>query len=515
MKNRTKRFARTIVDSNKECKQHMQYRSRSVVAGAALVAAGAVGGAWITAKTGHFPFSIQDVPAAAQTTAAEPEVSFRAGFGAVVKKVQPAVVSITSTTDAVRTESRRGSRGLDLRDFFGENGAIPFEMPQAPKQGLGSGVIVSADGYILTNHHVIDGADRVKVAMQDHREFTAKVVGKDPQTDVAVLKIDATNLPHADFGNSDSVQVGDIVLALGNPFGIGQTVTMGIVGATHRDTGERIEEYEDFIQTDAAINPGNSGGALVNIKGELIGINTAILSRSGGNQGVGFAIPARNARNIMDQILKTGKVSRGHMGVLIQPVTAAIAKQFELPGEARGALISDVTENSPAQRAGLQAGDIVTELNGTPISDSSNLRVRIAGLSPDTTARLKIFRNGSIRDVNVVLGTQPGTERASNDSGTASSDGPRLGISVEPASRSRGRSSGLVVIDVLPGSAAQEAGLREGDVILEVNRKSVSDPVEFQRLVRTAGNSTVLLYVESTATNGGATGKHYVPVQPR
>lgn len=501
--------------------QPMNFRNRSVLAGAALVAVGAVAGAWVTAKTGQFPFSYSQVPAAAQAKA-QPEVSFRAGFGGIVKKVQPAVVSVLSTTNPRRAVVRGNQNlpnGFDLRDLFGGN--VPFDAPQGPQQGLGSGVVVTADGYIVTNNHVVDGADQVKVSMQDGREFTAKVVGKDAQSDVAVVKIEASGLPHVEFGNSDTVEVGDIVLAMGNPFGIGQTVTMGIVGATHRNTAQRIEEYEDFIQTDAAINPGNSGGALVNIEGELIGINTAIMSRSGGNQGVGFAIPAKTARNVMDQLIKNGKVSRGHMGVTIQSVNSAIAKQFGLSGTS-GALVSDVTDNSPAERAGLKAGDIITEVNGSRIADSADLRVRIAALNPGAAAKLKVFRDGAERDMSVTLGSQPGQEVAANGAGPASADGPRLGVSVEPASRSgRNRGAGLVITEVAQGSAAEEAGLRSGDVILEVNRKAVSDPAEFQKIVRGSAKDALLLYVESgsdTNNNRGpqrASGRHFVTVQPR
>jgi serine protease Do len=501
----------------------MNFRNRSVLAGAALVAVGAVVGAWVTAKTGQFPFSYNQVPAAAQSTAtADPDVSFKAGFGAIVKKVQPAVVSIVSTTNARRVESsnRRGQQnlpdGFDLREFFG-GGNVPFDVPQGPRQGLGSGVIVTADGYIVTNNHVVEGADTVRVSLQDAREFTAKVIGKDADSDVAVLKIDATGLPYMNFGNSDTVEVGDIVLAMGNPFGIGQTVTMGIVGATHRNTRERIEAYEDFIQTDAAINPGNSGGALVSVKGELIGINTAIMSRSGGNQGVGFAVPAKTAKYVMDQLIKNGKVSRGRMGVVIQSLNSGISKQFGYKGNA-GALVSDVEDGSPADRAGLKAGDIITEVNGSHVIDSADLRVRIAGMTPGSTAKLKVFRDGADRDVNVTLGSQPGQESASTGAGPATADGPRLGLSVEPASKSgRNRTSGLVITDVAQGSAAEEAGLRSGDVILEVNRKAVSDPAEFQKIVRGSANESILLYVESSSDRGTQKGaaRHFVTVQPR
>ncbi|MEO5924044.1 MAG: DegQ family serine endoprotease [Bryobacteraceae bacterium] len=494
----------------------MKLRNRSVLAGAALVAVGAVVGAWVTAKTGQFPFSYSHVPAAAQSNA-DLDVSFKSGFGAVVKKVQPAVVSVLSTTNAKRVQSRRGQQelpdGFDLRDFFGGGGNLP-DMQQGPKQGLGSGVIVSADGYIVTNNHVVDGADTVKVSLQDDREFTAKVIGKDADSDVAVLKIEASGLPHVNFGNSDTVEVGDIVLAMGNPFGIGQTVTMGIVGATHRNTREGIEAYEDFIQTDAAINPGNSGGALVNIKGDLVGINTAIISRGGGNQGVGFAIPAKTASNVMDQLVKNGKVSRGRMGVQIQSMNSDMAKQFGL-SSARGALVGDVEEGSPAEKAGLKAGDVVTQVNGSHIADSADLRVRIAALAPGTTAKLKVLREGTERDINVVLGSQKAEEQASNGSGPAIPEGPRLGVSVEPATKlNRGRTAGLVIASVAQGSAAEEAGLRQGDVILEVNRKVVSDPAEFANVVRSA-KEPLLLYVESNGAQKGAAGRHFVTVQPR
>jgi serine protease Do len=513
----------------------MSFRNRSLLAGVAFAAIGAVAGAWVTAKTGQFPFSYSHVPAAAaeqKSSAqvnADVDVSFKTGFGPIVKKVQPAVVSVLSTTNAKRTQQpRRGQSQQDVPDifrrFFGDNG-VPFDAPeeQGRRQGLGSGVIVSQDGYIVTNNHVVDDADNVKVSMQDGREFTAKVIGKDADSDVAVIKIEASGLPHLNFANSDSVEVGDIVLAMGNPFGIGQTVTMGIVGATHRNTNQGIEEYEDFIQTDAAINPGNSGGALVNLKGELIGINTAILSRSGGNQGVGFAIPSKTAENVMNQIVKNGKVSRGFLGVVIQPVTPAIAKQFNLPAGTRGALVGDVTSGGAADKAGMKAGDIITEVNGSKVTDSADLRVQIASLNPQSTAHLKAFRDGNERDFNVVLGTREADKAASrNEGGQDSNAGPHLGISVQPASQGRSvrgnasRTTGLVITSVEQGSAADEAGLQQGDIILEVNRKPVSDPAEFTKLVRASANEPLLLYVE-TQDRGpqGNAGKHFVTVQPR
>ena len=257
----------------------------------------------------------------------------------------------------------------------------------------------------------------------------------------------------------------------------------------------------------------------MNLKGELIAINTAILSRSGGNQGVGFAIPARTARNVMDQIVKHGKVSRGFMGVTIQPVTASIAKQFKFDGGARGALVGDVSPGSPAEKAGLKAGDIITEVNGGKVTDAADLRVQIAGMSPQSTAKLRVFRDGKEQDMNVVLGSQPGQEVASSDRSAGQTEGPKLGVSVEPASRSgRGRTSGLVITNVAQGSAAEEQGLRAGDIILEVNRKAVNDPAEFQKMVRDSANESLLLYVESSSDRGtqkGASARHFVTVQPR
>ncbi|MEO8098460.1 MAG: Do family serine endopeptidase [Acidobacteriota bacterium] len=499
----------------------MKLRNRSVLAGAAFAAVGAVGGAWITAQTQHFPFSYAQVPAAAQSSA-DPDVSFRTGFGAVVKKVQPAVVSITSTTNAKVSQNRRQNlpEGFDLREFFG-NGASPFDAPQGPRQGMGSGVITTADGYIVTNNHVVDGADKVSVRLEDGREFTAKVIGKDSKSDVAVVKIDASGLPHVAIGNSDSVEVGDIVLAMGTPFGVGQTVTMGIVGATHRNTGGEIEEYEDFIQTDAAINPGNSGGALVNLKGELIGINTAIMSRSGGNQGVGFAIPVKTVNNVMQQIVKTGKVSRGYMGVTIQSINPEIARQFGMKSDVHGALIGDVNAGSPADKAGLKSGDIVIGLDGNRVADQPDLRLKIASLNPNSTAHLKVFRDGSEKEFAVVLGAQPSEDASAATPGSQSSDGPRLGISVETSQQRLGRngqSNGLTITNVAAGSAAEAAGLRSGDVILEVNRKVVTDPAEFTKMVRASANEPLLLWVESGSDRQGgnrATGRHYVTVQPR
>jgi serine protease Do len=428
--------------------------------------------------------------------------ALQTSFAPVVQKVMPSVVNVFSSRKV------QNDRNVEpffndpmFRRFFGDDfqGRAPIPR-ERQERSLGSGVIVSRDGYIVTNAHVVDGATDVKVSLSDKREYPARVVGKDSKTDLAVLKIEQAGVPALSFGDSSKVLVGDLVLALGNPFGVGQTVTMGIVSATGRG-GLGIEQYEDFIQTDAAINPGNSGGALVNAQGELIGINTAILSRSGGNQGVGFAIPVSLARNVMDQLIQGGKVTRGFLGVMIQPVTADIAKAFKL-SKAEGALLSDVSAGSPAERAGLKAGDVVTKVDGQSIADSRALQLMIGQLKPGRVVRLSVNRDGNEREYPVTLGEQPGEN---SDSASQSSSNPADraldGVSLEtltPAfAQQLGVSrtmKGVVVRRVDPGSAAAEAGLESGDVILEVNRQPVTTVEQLRRNITSANmDSTILL----------------------
>jgi len=405
---------------------------------------------------------------------------------------------------------------LENDQFFGQLFGNRQFGPEKPRRqhGLGSGVITSRDGYILTNSHVVEGADTVKVALSDRREFTAKVVGADTKADLAVLKIDAKDLPVIAMGDSDQVRAGQFALAVGNPFGVGQTVTMGIIGATGRG-GLGIEDYEDFIQTDAAINPGNSGGALVNVKGELIGINTAILSGgSGGNQGVGFAIPINMAREVMNEIVQHGKVTRGWLGVSVQPVTPEIAQVFHLQGEARGALIGDVTKQSPAEKAGLKSGDIVLSLNGNDVRDSRDLSLKVSRMAPGNTAKLKIFRDGKQFEIAAVLGDVPAEKAVAAIQAGPASSGPRLGVSVQPLTSDLAeelglpaRSTGLVIVDVNSGSPAEEAGLKRGDVVQEVNRKTVASVADFQQAVKADASSPLLL-----AINRGGN-RHFVTVQ--
>jgi len=423
----------------------------------------------------------------------------RNGFAPVVKSVAPAVVNISSSK-VVRTPNQyAGPMDPFFQQFFGGEGERRFNIPRERReQSLGSGVIVAPEGYILTNNHVVDGATNVKVMLADKREFKANVVGTDPKTDVAVLKIDGTNFPSVTIGDSSKVQVGDYALAVGNPFGVGQSVTMGIVSATGR-TNLGIEDYEDFIQTDAPINPGNSGGALVNDRGELVGINTAILSHgSGGNEGIGFAVPVNLARNVMDQILQHGKVTRAYMGIIPQDVTPALAKQFGA-SETKGALVGDVNADSPAAKAGLKRGDIILELNGKPITGSNELRMTISMMSPDTTVNLKVQRDGSQKDVAVKLGELPTPqEEASNHD--AKSGGALEGVQVENLDSQTAKelglpseSKGVVVTDVSPSSPVAETGLRRGDVIQEVNHQPVKNVSEFEQAMKKGGKDSLLL----------------------
>ena len=397
-----------------------------------------------------------------------------------------------------------------FRRFFGDEseGRSPRRNNGTPRQqGIGSGVITTKDGYILTNNHVVEGADEVKVALQDGREFTAKVVGRDPKSDVAVIKIDAKDLPVVPMADSDKVEVGDVVLAVGNPFGIGQTVTTGIVSATGR--AHMGLDYEDFIQTDAAINPGNSGGALVDAEGRLIGINTAILSRSGGNQGIGFAIPVNLARDVMSSLVKDGRVTRGYLGVMIQDVTPAIAKQFDLK-ENSGALVGDVTPKSPAEKAGVKSGDVITEFNGKKVTDSRHLKLEAARIAPGHEVPVTVLREGKTKTLEVIVKEIPGTDRlAKNDQPSNQEDtGTLNGVAVSDLDNHARQQfdlpntvNGVVITDVAPDSAAAEAGLKAGDVILEINKKPVKTAEEAVRLTEKAESKTTLLRVWR---NGGS-----------
>jgi serine protease Do len=431
----------------------------------------------------------------------------RNSFSPVVKKVTPGVVKVFTTTRAHNT-AFNGQPGLDdfFRRFFGDesDGRAPRRNFNMPRQtGIGSGVIVTRDGYILTNNHVVDGADEVKVAMQDGREFTAKVIGRDPKSDVAVIKIDAKDLPTVAMADSDKVEVGDVVLAIGNPFGIGQTVTTGIVSAMGR-AGAVGLDYEDFIQTDAAINPGNSGGALVDAEGRLVGINTAILSRSGGNQGIGFAIPVNLARDVMENLVKDGHVTRGYLGVMIQDLTPGLAREFQLKDNT-GALVGEVTPRSPAEKAGLKAGDIVTEFNGKKVTDSRHLKLEVARIKPGDSVSVKVLRDGASKSFEVTVKEMPGSQelsKADNRGGSKDDNGTLNGVTVgdlDNPTRQQfdipAQVRGVVITEVAPDSAAAEAGLKPGDVILEINRHPVKNAEEAVQLTEKTDNKTTLLRV--------------------
>jgi serine protease Do len=432
-------------------------------------------------------------------------VNFNEGFAAVVEPLLPAVVNI-STSKVVKNQRSESPFFNDpfFRQFFGNPFGDEEQQPREQREhSLGSGVIVSPDGYILTNNHVVEGASDVQVTLSDKRTLKAKIVGTDPRTDIAVLKIPTSNLSTVTLGDSAKAKVGDIVLAIGDPFGIGETVTMGIVSATgRRDLRlEGPEGYEDFIQTDASINPGNSGGALVNTRGELIGINTAIISNGGGgNQGIGFAVPVNMARTVMEQILKTGKVTRGYLGVGIQGVTPDLAKAFSLPS-AEGALVGEVTPDSPGAKAGLQKGDVITALNGQKITDYTDLRLRISQTAPGTPVTLDVYRNGQKQQMKATLGEFP--EKTQTAANTPQGESPALeGVQVEGLSNDIAQqlnlpagTRGVVITRVDPNSAAAEAGLERGDVIQEVNRKAVNNVEQFRAAVRGAANQPLLLLV--------------------
>jgi serine protease Do len=467
-----------------------------------LVAATA--GSLITAAVGAHTQPAPPVASQTAAQAAAPVVSPGGqvlSYAPIVKPATRSVVNIASSKTVKNQEAANNPMFNDpfFRRFFGDDFGPNMVPRERREQSLGSGVIVDPRGYILTNNHVIAGANSIKVFLPDKQELIAHLVGADPKTDIAVLKVDTSNLPALPLGNSSSVEVGDVVFAIGDPFGLGQTVTMGIVSATGRGN-LGIEDYEDFIQTDAAINPGNSGGALIDAHGELIGINTAILSNGvEGNQGVGFAVPINMARQVMDQIIAHGKVVRGWLGVVIQPVSPEMAQAFGLP-EAKGALVGDVMADSPAAHAGLAKGDVIVALNGQPVIESRSLQLKIAQLAPGTKIQLEILRDGKTRTIDATLGSQPGNtaEEEGSQEKTAILDGLTVDQLTPQIARQLNLPSdahGVVVVQVDPGSPAGDAGLQRGDVIQEVNRKPVYNVKGFDDTVRQGGNRPVLLLV--------------------
>jgi serine protease Do len=445
-------------------------------------------------------------------------------FAPAVKRAAPSVVNIFSTRTVREDPDDPMLNNPLFRHFFGEEskGRSNPHARSKRAQGLGSGVICTEDGYILTNYHLVEDSEEIKVGLADGRtEFTGKVIGTDPLTDVAVVKVEGTNLPAITLGNSDSLEIGDVVLAVGNPFGLGQTVTMGIASAVGRG-GFGIEDIENFIQTDASINPGNSGGALVDAEGRLVGINTAILSRTGGNQGIGFAVPINLARSVMERILQNGRVVRGYLGVSIQPLTPELARAFKLPTDQGGALVGDVATNSPAAKAGFREGDVITEYNGKDVTDSRQLRLMITESSPNDQAKMRILRSGKEQDLNATLGelpqavtpavqsSKPRPQAHKSDASQGVLDtivvtdlNGQLRQTLEIPATIRG----ALVAKVEPGSAVYNEGLRSGDVILEINGQRVNDANAAVQIGHKSGGNRALLRVWSKG------GSHYVAIE--
>jgi serine protease Do len=412
-------------------------------------------------------------------------------FITLAKKLKPVVVNISATQTAERRT------GPDRGDPFGELQRRFFGGPprgQPPQQSLGSGFIIDPDGSILTNNHVVDNAQKIVVKLSDQREFDAKIVGRDPKTDIAVIKIDAKgDLPAAALGDSSRLEVGEWVVAIGNPFGLDNTVTAGIISAKGRHIG--AGPYDDFIQTDASINPGNSGGPLINLRGEVIAINTAIFSQSGGNIGIGFATPINLAKEILPQLKSKGKVTRGWLGVSIQEVTPDLATSLGLEHH-RGGLVSDITKNGPAERAGIKTGDVIVQFGDTEIKQANELPALVARLRPETTAQVKLLRDKKELTVSVTVGELKEAEVAA-----AAQEKGELGLAVQKVTPDMAESLGLdrpqgvVITAVEPGSLADEAGLQEGDVILEINRKPVRDVADYRKAVAEAKKGARLLFL--------------------
>jgi serine protease Do len=434
-------------------------------------------------------------------------------YAEMVDHVAPAVVTIRS---ARRVRAPQQFPFMDdpfFRQFFGSG--APRRPQTQIQRGLGSGVIVQADGHILTNHHVIDGAEDIKVDLGSRETYSAKLVGSDAPSDLAVLKINASGLPVLSLADSDKVKVGDVCLAVGNPLGIGESVSAGIISAKGRSTGISDGNFQDFLQTDAPINQGNSGGALVNTRGELIGINSQILSpNGGGNIGIGFAIPSNMAKTVMSQLIGKGKVNRGMIGVTIQPLTSELAQSLGLK-ETRGVLVSSVSPGGPAEKAGMKAGDVILAVNGKKVNDPNELRNTVAAIAPGTEVTVTLAREGGEQQVKATLTELDPDTPAAGGGGSAEQTAPTLGVGVVPLTPDiaaelglRRGTQGVVIQSVDPNGPAAEAGLQPGDVIQEVNRQPVRTPQEMRAALQRSGNRTPLLLVNRRGQT------QYVPVAP-
>jgi serine protease Do len=485
----------------------------SFILAAVLLAVGFIGGITFLATLGSHPNSAET----GQTVTVSPQArallkDFSTAFEAAAADVNPSVVPIFS--EQVKTiQNPFGSSDDPFRQFFGDDFFKHFfgnAMPKEQKQtvhALGSGVIVSRDGYILTNNHVVQGADKLTVVMGDKKKYTAKVIGTDPQSDIAVIKIDAKDLPMANLGNSDSVRVGEWVIAIGNPFQLMHTVTAGIISAKGRSSMD-LAEYEDYIQTDASINPGNSGGALADLDGRVIGINTAIYSPSGGNVGIGFAIPINMARKLMDQLIAKGKISRGYLGLLPQDIDDDLAKALKL-GTTTGSLVGDVTAGGPADKAGIKRGDIITKFNGTVIENSTQLRNLVAQASPGSSVKVTVLRDGKEKEITVVLGERPTTTagRAPGQEKPEEEASKKMGFTVQNLTADIAKQlgyqkdHGVVITAVTPGSPAEDAGLHQGDLVKQVNKVDVRSVEDFNRVVAKVQNGDVVALLVRRGSN--------------
>lgn len=476
----------------------------------------------------------EDMPANREPAAAPAPLvvdGMRVSYADVVDKTSPAVVRIEADHKAKPQATQQQQQTPFGEDFFRQFGipgpqGRPQQGPPPVERGLGSGVIVSADGIIVTNNHVVEGADKITVQMSDNKTYEATVKGTDKPSDMAVLKIEGQNFPFLTLGNSDSVRVGDIVLAIGNPLGIGQSVTSGIISAKGRRTGLSDGSFEDFLQTDAPINRGNSGGALVNLQGELIGINSQILSpggASGGNIGIGFSIPSNMAKSVMDQLVATGKVRRGRLGVGIQAISADLAEALELKSTS-GVLVSSVTPGSSADKAGIKQQDVIIAINGEKTEDPNVLRNKVAGTLPGTAIKITVLRGGKEEELTATLDEfeTDGPAKTGDGEGSGSgSDEPKgesgkLGISMQPLTPQIAKelnlppgTEGMVVSDVDASSAAAEAGIRRGDIVREINRKPVKTDADAEAALAISGGKPVLLLVSRGAQSS------YLTIKPR
>jgi serine protease Do len=463
--------------------------------------------------------------------AALPSVdALSSAFERVAAQASPAVVFIEVEKEIKGTPAsffgpgtEQGDPGDFFRHFFfgpgqgfgpqsgpgfgpqgGQERGMPHGMPMP--MGQGSGFVISPDGYIVTNHHVVGDADHVRVTLSDGRKFDAKLAGSDPETEIALIKVDATGLPTIPLGDSDQLRVGEWVLAIGSPFGLEHSVTSGIVSARGRGN-VGIVDYADFIQTDAAINPGNSGGPLLDMNGRIIGMNTAIVSRTGGSNGVGFAIPVNMIKYISDQLRNHGTIARGYLGISIQNLTPDLAKWFGLE-EGRGVLVADVAKDSPAERAGLKRDDVIVEFNGQPVQEAGSFRSRVATTAPGAAIEMAIMRDGKRETKTIDIGTLPGEHVAMNTGPQEQAEHTDVGLAVQPLTDDLAKrlgyegEHGVVVSEVTPGSEAARAGIREGDLIKEVNRQEVDNPREFQQALKNGekAHTALLLLQEGQGT---------------